>query len=197
MTDCFALLDEPRRPWLDAAEVKRKFLARSAEVHPDRFHQAAETEKKEAGRQYADLNRAHETLSSHRGRLRHLMELERGDAPADIQQTPAELMNLFFECGALCQGVDKFLARKDAADSPLLQVQLFQEGMEWSDKVQALNGRVADLVFGVEEELRQLDDRWDDERDAVLAEAEKIYRNLSYFERWQGQLQSRFVRLAT
>jgi len=36
MTDYFALLDEPRRPWLDVSSLKQKFLARSSEVHPDR-----------------------------------------------------------------------------------------------------------------------------------------------------------------
>ena len=197
MTDCFALLDEERRPWLEAGELKRKFLARSSEVHPDRFHQSSEAEKAAAGKHYAELNRAHDTLSSHRDRVRHLIALERGEAPADIQQTPAELMDLFFECGALCQGVDKFLNRKDAADSPLLKVQLFQEGLEWTDKIQSLNDRIAGKLGEVEEALRGLDARWSEDRESRLDGLEAIYRNLSYYERWRSQLQARFIRLAT
>ena len=36
MTDCFALLGEPRCPWLDAEALKSRFLVLSAEAHPDR-----------------------------------------------------------------------------------------------------------------------------------------------------------------
>ena len=40
--DYFALLDEPRQPWLDPAALKEKFLARGAEAHPDKFPDATE-----------------------------------------------------------------------------------------------------------------------------------------------------------
>jgi TPR repeat protein len=40
MNYAFALLSEPRRPWLDAEPLKQRFLARSNEVHPDRVHSA-------------------------------------------------------------------------------------------------------------------------------------------------------------
>ena len=40
MTDAFALLSEPRRPWLDAEALKARFLPLSAAVHPDRVHSA-------------------------------------------------------------------------------------------------------------------------------------------------------------
>jgi curved DNA-binding protein CbpA len=197
MTDCFALLEESRRPWLDAAEIRQKFLTRSTDVHPDRFHQAAAEDRSAAEARYSELNRAHETLASSRNRLRHLIELERGIAPTDIQQTPPELMELFFACGKLCQGVDAFLSRRDQADSPLLKVALFQEGMDWSDQVQELNDRVTARRADLEGELQRMNLRWDAERERVLDELEGIYRNLSYYERWQGQLQARFVRLAT
>ena len=39
MADYFALLDEPRRPWLDPEELKAKFHALTATVHPDRVQQ--------------------------------------------------------------------------------------------------------------------------------------------------------------
>lgn len=196
MTDCFALLDEPRRPWLAAEELKQKFLTLSAKVHPDRFHQAAEPERNEADTRYAELNRAYQTLSSSRDRLRHLLALERGKAPEDIQQTPADLMDLFFECGQLCQGADEFLKRKDAADSPLLKVELFQEGMDWSDKIQGFNERLNEQISGAEQEVKAIDERWVPDRDQVLPELEGLYRRLSYYARWLEQTQTRFTRLA-
>src|SRR5688572_2737628 len=37
MTDYFALFDEPRRLWLDPERLKTRFLALSAELHPDKI----------------------------------------------------------------------------------------------------------------------------------------------------------------
>ena len=45
MTDYFALLDEPRRPWLDPEAIRQKFFARSGGVHPDKIHAASDAEK--------------------------------------------------------------------------------------------------------------------------------------------------------
>ena len=39
MTDSFTLLDEPRRPWLDAGALKQKFLPLSSAAHPNVFLQ--------------------------------------------------------------------------------------------------------------------------------------------------------------
>ena len=95
MTDYFALLDEPRRPWLDAETLKQKFLALSAEAHPDRVHGASDSEKKSAQEHYTQLNMAFQTLSNPRDRVRHLLELELGRKPDDLDRVPDELMNSF------------------------------------------------------------------------------------------------------
>ena len=62
MTDYFALLDEPRRPWLEPDSLKARFLALSAEVHPDRLHNAPEAQKQAANQQCAELNSAYRCL---------------------------------------------------------------------------------------------------------------------------------------
>ena len=89
MIDSFALLAEPRRPWLDPDLLKQKFLTLAAGLHPDRFHNAGELEKAGASRRYADLNAAYHCLAAPKSRLRHLLELELGAKPKDIQQIPA------------------------------------------------------------------------------------------------------------
>ena len=81
MTDCFALPAEPPRPWLDADALKAKFLARSAEVHPDRVHSAPEAERAAAQERYTALNAAFNTLREPKDRLQHLLELELGAKP--------------------------------------------------------------------------------------------------------------------
>src|ERR1043166_1863885 len=138
MIDVFALLHEPRRPWLDAEALKQKFLALSGAAHPDRVHSATDAEKQAANARYAELNAAHNTLREPRGRLLHLLELEHGAKPSDIQRIPPGTMDLFVEVGQLCRDVDAFLAERRNVTSPLLKVQMFERGMEWTDKLQAL-----------------------------------------------------------
>ncbi len=45
VTDYFALLNEPRRPWLEPETLKSKFLALAAEAHPDKQNIVGEARK--------------------------------------------------------------------------------------------------------------------------------------------------------
>src|SRR6186713_3268751 len=108
MTDSFALLSELRRPWIDAEALKQKFLPLSSAVHPDRTHNAPEAEQQEANQRYAELNAAYNKLREPRDRLLHLLELEQGTKPSDIQRIPPGTMDLFVEVGQLCRDVDAF-----------------------------------------------------------------------------------------
>ena len=56
MTDNFALLNEPRLPWLDPDLLKEKFFPLSAPFHPDRIHNASDAEKLSANQRYAELS---------------------------------------------------------------------------------------------------------------------------------------------
>ena len=142
MTDYFALFNEPRRPWLDAEALKQKFLALSATVHPDRVHNLGEAERAAAQERYTELNAAYNCLREPKERLQHLLELELGALPKDIQRIPSELMDLSLEVGKACREADAFLAEKAKVTSPLLQVSFFERGQEFVDKLQALRQRV-------------------------------------------------------
>ena len=205
MTDAFALLAEPRRPWLDADALKARFLPLSTAVHPDRVHGASEAEKLAANERYAELNAAFNTLREPRDRLLHLLELEAGARPKDIQRIPPGTMDLFVEIGQACRDSDAFLAKKTEATSPMLRLRLMQEGLAWGDKMQTLQGRVNAKREEFSDELRALNATWDaappvgsPERAAVLPleRLEQIYRAMSYVARWTEQLQERLVQLA-
>jgi len=43
--DYFALLGQPRQPWLDPSLLKASFLEQSARLHPDRVPAVNEEEK--------------------------------------------------------------------------------------------------------------------------------------------------------
>jgi hypothetical protein len=206
MTDAFALLNEPRRPWIDADALKQKFLPLSSAVHPDRTHNAPEAEQQRTNQRYAELNAAYNTLREPRDRLLHLLELEAGTKPDDIQRIPPGTMDLFVEVGQLCRDIDAFMAERAKVDSPLLKVQMFQRGMEWTDKLQSLQQRIVAKRDELAVELWQMNTVWEaappvdsPERRAALPleRLEQIYRVFSYIARWSEQLQERNLQLAT
>lgn len=205
MTDAFALLSEPRRPWLDADVLKARFLPLSAEVHPDRVHSASEAEKAAANSRYAELNAAYNTLREPRDRLLHLLELEAGGKPKDVQRIPPGTMDLFVEVGQTCRDTDEFLKQKSTSESPMVKLRLMQEGLDWLDRLQALQGRVNAKRDELVTELRQMNAVWEPappvgapERVAALPleRLEQVYRAMSYVARWTEQIQERIVQLA-
>jgi curved DNA-binding protein CbpA len=197
--DYFALLDEPRRPWLDADSLKQKFLARSANLHPDKILSTNESEKSAASKRFAELNAAYNCLAAPKTRLLHLLELELGTKPKDIQQIPGGLADLFAEVATMCRHADQFLGEKSRSASPLLQVQFFERAQEWIEKLNALQSKFRELSERLLAELKLLDARWmagdPKARGDQLNELEKLYRLFSYFNRWNGQIQERIVQL--
>ncbi len=205
MTDAFAILSEPRRPWLDADVLKARFLPLATAVHPDRVHAASEAEKAAAAERYAALNSAFNILREPRERLLHLLELEAGAKPGDIQRIPPGTMDLFVEVGQTCRDADAFLAKKSTATSPMLKLRLMQEGLEWADTLQGLQNRVNARRDELTAELRAMNAAWDaappvgslDRASALpLERLEQIYRAVSYVARWTEQLSERVVQLA-
>lgn len=198
--DYFALLDEPRRPWLDSDLLKKKFLTLSASVHPDKIHSATESEKSAVSKKFAELNTAFNSLNVPKSRLLHLLELELGAKPKDIQQIPNDLANIFADVSMACSSADRFLVEKAKVTSPLLQVQLFERAQEWIEKLNVLQKRLASFQEQLVAELKTLDAKWmagdAPARNGLLKELENLYRLFSYFNRWNGQIQERIVQLS-
>jgi len=195
-TDYFALLNEPRRPWLDADSLKAKFHTLSAEVHPDRVHQASDGEKLAANQRYTELNAAYQCLREPRSRVRHLLELELGAKPSDLTNVPNDLMELFFSIGKIFREVDAMLAEKGRATSPLLQVQFFERGQDWVEKLGGLRGKIAPRRDALLEELKAVDASWDSAAAKPTPRLLEIWRLLSFYDRWLGQIQERVVQLS-
>jgi DnaJ-domain-containing protein 1 len=205
MTDYFALLGEPRLPWLDADHLKARFHALSTVAHPDRFQGASGPEMEEANRRFAELNAAYNCLRETKDRLLHLIELESGSKPRDVQRIPPGTMDLFAEVGQMCRDVDGFLVEKTRTTSPLVKVQLFEQAMEWTDRLNALQRTLNVRRDELECELRQMEETFkpspgitQEARAASLPleRLEQIYRIFSYLSRWTGQIQERIVQLS-
>jgi curved DNA-binding protein CbpA len=198
VTDYFALLDESRRPWLDADLLKQKFHSLSAGLHPDKIPSANEAEKAAAAKKFAGLNTAYHSLAAPKLRLLHLFELETGAKPGDIRQIPDDLVDLFTQVAALCKSVDAFLAEK--SPSPLLAVQWFERSQEWIERLNLLKNRLGVLRGQLDDRLKSLDAAWMSsgtaDRQKILPGLEELYRLFSYLNRWNDQVQERIVQLA-
>lgn len=186
MIDYFAVLDEPRRAWLDPEALKAKFLSLSAAVHPDRVHGESEAARTAAQERYTQLNAAYQCLRDTRSRLQHLLELVRGGKLQGVQEIPPETMDLFFKVGNFCRQTDAFLAEKRQVTSPLLKVNLFEHALAWQAQLNGLAADLKDRIATLETEL---------ESEPPPGRLEGIYRLLSYYGRWLGQLQERAVQL--
>jgi DnaJ-domain-containing protein 1 len=200
VTNYFTLLSEPLRPWLDPEALKQRFLNLSAEVHPDRVHQATPEEQGAAQARYTELNAAYQCLREPRQRLRHLLELERGAKLDELLQVPQDLMDVFFNVSQLCRQVDAFLAEKANAVSPMLKVQIFEQGLEWTDKLMSMQKEITARLEQLSAEVKAVDRQWIDakasSRESLLNRLETIARLLGFYERWGSQIQERIVRLS-
>jgi len=198
--DYFNLLSEQRRPWLDGEALKQKFLSLSASAHPDRIHSAGDDEKATAAKTFAELNAAYQCLAEPKLRLLHLLELELGAKPKDIQEIPTGLADLFAEVAMTCRSVDGFIAEKSKVTSPLLQVQWFERGQDWVEKLNVLQRKLNGLHEQLMEELKRVDERWmageAEARREILETIEELYRLFGYFNRWSRQIQERVVLLS-
>lgn len=206
MTDAFALLGLPRRPWLEPEDIRRSFHERSAAWHPDRHHGEPDAQRAEASRIYAELNSAQQVLREPRDRLLHLFEIESGARPRDIQRIPPGTMDLFVEVGQACRDCDAFLQGRPHAASPMLRLQSMQQSMEWAERLAEVMARVKARESALHDDLRGLNAAWDaapGPGDAnrlgtlPMERLEQCYRALSYVSRWLSQVRERVVQIAT
>ena len=107
-----------------------------------------------------ELNAAYTCLAEPKSRLLHLLELELGAKPKDIETIPAALADVFAEVAMTCRSADAFLAEKSRITSPLLQVQGFERGLAWVEQLQSLQQKLNRLHGDLLAELKALDGRW-------------------------------------
>jgi DnaJ-domain-containing protein 1 len=203
--DNFALLGQPRLPWLDPVALKAAFLEQSARLHPDRAQAANAEEQAAATGRFAELNAAYNCLREPKERVLHLLELESGAPPANVQSVPADTMDLLMETGQVCRQTDQFLAAKSRAASPLLQAHKFEQALDWTARLQALHERIQLRRDQLLAELRAMNEAWISAPPVPaparpgslpLRRLEELGRTFSYIARCSGQIQERLAQLS-
>jgi curved DNA-binding protein CbpA len=174
MIDYFALLGQPRAPWLDPASLKETFHQKTLRNHPD-ITTAGGT-----GGSFAELNEAYQVLQDPKRRLHHLLSLE-NHAPSANQTVPDDLQELFLQIGALNQGATQLLEKMRAASNPLSR-SLFKGEMVAAQKaVGDLRDSVQGLSSAATEQLRET-------QPGQLDEIAVLYQRFAYLGRWSAQL---------
>lgn len=84
MTDYFALLDQPRKPWLDVDLLKEKYHAHARAAQPDE-----------------NLNEAYRVLRDPKSRLEYLL-----GAQTKFENPPNELVDLFMKIAPALNKID-------------------------------------------------------------------------------------------
>ncbi len=186
MTDYFALLDLPRRPWLDEEEVKRQFHSFSRTLHPDalanRIPAAVETPS------FTDLNEAYGVLRDPPQRLRHFLALA-GGPTADAMA--GELQDLFPSICEVMQAADRLLERHAAAQGVLARSLLKAETVKIESVIGSTLKQLNELYQQALSEVEQADARSTPDTPPDLAALAQINLNLTFLVRWLTQLEEK------
>ncbi|PZR75723.1 MAG: hypothetical protein DLM73_04910 [Chthoniobacterales bacterium] len=186
MTDYFALLDQPRTPWLDPEKLKEIYHQKTLRAHPDAQTSVGSEETDAA---FSTLNEAYQVLQDPKRRLQHLLSLE-GHPPSSSGQTvPKQLHDLFPEVSALTQRaqllLEKFNATSNALSRSLLKPSILElqgDAKRTREKLQALSN--ASLA-----ELQAIDELWAKNRPETFDRLRELYYAFAYLTRWTAQLE--------
>lgn len=182
MTDYFALLDQPRAPWLDPASLKDAYHRKTLQAHPD----TAAASNLEGG--FVKLNEAYQVLQDPKRRLHHLLELE-GRAPSSAEQTvPPELHDLFPAIGAVTQRANLFLERMKAASNALSRSLLKPQLLELQRETTELREKILTLSEAALAQLHAVNSRWSTNPSDEIAALSDLYFTFAYLTRWSAQL---------
>ena len=193
MTDYFALLDQPRRPWLDQDALKQAFHQKSLTEHPDA--QASGGSVSEAEATFAVLNEAHQTLQDPKRRLQHLLALEGHGQTARFSSVPNDIADLFPAIAEATQDAERVTGKAGGATTALGRSLLASELGQVRDRLESLIGRLASLEAEADSELRRISEAFDEHDPETASTLERLYVRYSFLQRWVAQLNEHFARL--
>jgi curved DNA-binding protein CbpA len=187
MTDFFALLDQPRNPWLDPDELKQAFHGKTLRAHPDAQPQSDD--------EFALLNEAYQVLRDPKRRLQHLLQLEGAPPSGESASVPREVEELFPEVAALTQEADG-AAQKATATTNALSLSLARaEIVKTLRALDAMLKKLEALEQNAQQALREMSPRWQTDAKTEVPQLQRVYLEFSYVTRWIAELREKQIRL--
>jgi len=186
MTDYFALLDQPRAPWLDLDELKRTYHQKSLRTHPDAHANRGGGDATEIS--FASLNEAYQALQDPKRRLHHLLSLE-GSAPSSTDQTvPKQLDDLFPRVGALAQRANLLLETLRTTSNALSRSLLKPQILDVQQEMKKMRETIRNLSDESLGHLRQINPAWVANPAEQIENLSNLYFAFAYLSRWSAQL---------
>ena len=174
MTDYFALLEQPRTPWLEPESLKEVFRRKTLEHHPD-------TSASSSSDAFAELNEAYQVLQDPKRRLQHLLELQGAPPSRAAESVPNELQELFLRIGESNQQARFLLKRSPGQSSALERSLLKPRLLEVQQAIENLRRELRDLTEAANGELKQIEP-------AQLEQLSRFHSKFAYLGRWTEQL---------
>ena len=186
MTDYFALLQQPRHPWLDLDQLKRRYQELTLAQHPD------STGGRESSADFSLVNEAYRVLADPKLRLQYLLRLSGIDPNAD-QAIPQELLDLFNRLGGFVQATDELLQRVNSTQNALARSLLRPEIAAQGEEAEELLEKTRQLYNEALTDARSLNETWAQ----APRQLAQLFRRLAYLTRWIQQLEERQFQLST
>jgi curved DNA-binding protein CbpA len=194
MIDYFALLDQPRTPWLDLDRLKDAYHQKTLQTHPDA--QANRPGADTTDEAFASLNEAYQVLQDPKRRLHHLLSLA-GAAPSSTNQAiPTHLQDLFPAVGALTQRANHLLEKIRVTSSTLGRSLLKPQVLEVQKEAKELRERLQNLSDASLAELRRINTIWAKNSAEQIEALSNLYVAFAYLTRWAAQLDELMFQLS-
>src|SRR6267378_1597324 len=158
-SDYFALLEIPRKLWIEMGELEKKFLLLSWRLPPDNYVNGRPEEREISLKRSSELNDAYRTLREPVARLAHLLAIEGTRVEGkNKQQAPPELLEEVFE---LNESLDELReAKAGSGDTTALKQRLETAQKNFQAKLEEVDG-----------EMQVVAKKWDAAVDANASEA--------------------------
>jgi curved DNA-binding protein CbpA len=191
MTDHFAALGQPRRPWLDPEQVKLEYQRLTFARHPDRPADCAAE-----GPEFGAVTDAYRVLSNPKLRLQHLLALEKEASDSESSPVSADLADTFMETAALIASVDDLLKKKEQSTTALALSLLKPDIARVTARTESQLKLLQQAYGNALNELKRVDELWEKGPEAIPS-ARKLADRFAFLDRWIAQLQEKQFALSS
>jgi curved DNA-binding protein CbpA len=190
MTDHFAVLRQPRRPWLDPDRLKQEYQQLSFAHHPDKRRIDADD-----GPDFAAVTDAYRILSNPQLRLQHLLTFNTEKSDTKKSPITGELTELFMRTAALVNDIEVVLAKREQATSTLAKSMLKAQIAPLEERANAQLRELQELYARTMDDLRRVDESWNSGRENP-EELGELAQRFGFLDKWIGELRERQFRLS-